>query len=169
MRKWLLALLLLAARPAWADGEQRPWYGWQLLLADASAVALLAVPVSPQSTPLARGMGMTAFFMNGPIVHMAHRNPRSASLSLLRLPLLWLGRVAGGTAGQLLCSKTVECVHTAQLIGAGVGVMPVLLGDWIGAQPPPRSYYDVAVMDRVRLPRVAMEWATTLPLLAESF
>src|SRR5439155_23894189 len=102
MRKWLLALLLLAARPAWADGGERPWYGWQLLLADARAVALRAVPVSPQSRPLARGMGMTAFFMNGPIVHMAHRNPRSASLSLLRLPLLWLGRVAGGTAGQLL-------------------------------------------------------------------
>src|SRR5688500_7988543 len=94
----LLATLLLAARPAWARSEELcpgPWNGWQRILADAAAVTLLFVPVSSAAGPVTRGTGMTAFLMDAPIIHMANRNPRTASVSLLRAPALLLGRFLG--------------------------------------------------------------------------
>ena len=66
--------VLLAAAPARAQSDEYrpgPWYGWQLILADAAAVTMMTVPVSPGAGPLTRGLGVTAFFMNGPIIHMA--------------------------------------------------------------------------------------------------
>jgi hypothetical protein len=162
--------LLAAARSAQAQPDELregPWYGWQVVLADATAVAMLGIPVSAEAGPLTRGMGMTVFLMNGPIVHMAHRNPRSASVSLLRLPLLLLGRLAGAMTSDLLC-KTEECGHTARVLGAGIGVLPVVLFDWANAQRPPRSYW--AADDRPRLVRPRLDgWAAAFPLLGGTF
>jgi hypothetical protein len=170
MRTGVLVALLLTGRAAQAQPDQLregPWYGWQVVLTDAAAIALLAMPVSTEAGPVTRGLGMTAFLMNGPVVHMSNGNPRSASISLMRLPLLLLGRLAGTTAGGLLC-KTVACTDTATLLGTGVAVMPVVLHDWWTAQRPPRSYY--AVAERPRPPPVRLEgWRPTLPLLGGTF
>jgi hypothetical protein len=171
MRKVLLLVaLLLAARPAQAQSEEYkpgPWYGWQLILADATAVGLLFVPVSPAAGPVTRGTGMTAFFMNGPIIHMAHRNPRSASVSLARVPMLLLGRFFGNLAGALLCRESPHCDERSRLLGAGIGASPVLIFDWLTAQRPARSMYAGAPL---RLPPPRMEgWALAWPLLGGSF
>ena len=139
-----LFVTLLAPRArAQPVADQTPpgrWYGWQLVLADAAAAALVFVPVPVDAGPVARGVGMTALFMNGGIVHMANRNPRSASISLLRLPLLLIGRLAAAGVAELACSD-VDCLHVAPLIGSAVGIAPVMLHDWITARPPPRLFY----------------------------
>jgi hypothetical protein len=173
MRKRLvMVVLLLGARTAQAQAELReegPWYGWQVMLADAAAIALLEAPVSASASPLARGTGMTLFFMNGPVLHMAHGNPASASVSLARIPLIWLGRIAGGLAGELLCRRG-GCMPTARLLGSGIAVTPVLLLDWWSARRPPRSYYAEVGDERPFLPPPRVQgWALTLPLAAAAF
>jgi len=170
MRKALLvAALILSPRAARAQADEfrpGPWYGWQLMLADAAAVTLLAAPVSPGAGPVARGLGMTSFLMNGPVIHMAHRNPRSASYSLLRLPLLLIGRMAGATAGAFVCRDS-DCQRAALVIGEGVGLAPVLIFDWTSARRPARSYYAGAPP---RLPPARLDgWAVTVPVVVGAF
>jgi hypothetical protein len=164
----LIAAVLLAARPARAQSDQLepgPWYGWQVILADAAAVTMLAVPVAPRASPITRGMGMTAFFMSAPIIHMAHRNPRSASVSLLRIPALLLGGLLGATAGSLLCRETPSCHDTYLLLGFGIGVSPIVLHDWVTARRPARSIYATAPLPRLRLEG----WAFAVPVVGGRF
>jgi hypothetical protein len=168
MRKGVLLAALLLARPALAQSDEYrpgPWYGWQLILADAAAVTLLTVPVSAGAGPVARGTGMTAFFMNAPIVHMSHRNPGSASISLLRLPALLVGGLAGVVAGGFVCQEP-GCQRTALLLGESLGVAPVLLFDWWSAQRPARSIY--AQRPLPARPRFD-GWAAAVPLVGGTF
>jgi|SRR5688572_1531485 len=168
----LLFAMLLAARPARAQSDQLqpgPWYGWQLILADAAAVSLLFVPVSSGAGPVTRGTGMTAFFMDAPIIHMANSNPRTASVSLPRVPALLVGTFLGSTAGSLLCKETPECHDTATLLGAGLGVTPVLLFDYLTARRPARSIW-AAQPPPVRPAPVRLQgWAFAVPLLGGRF
>src|SRR5256885_11702194 len=127
------------------------WYGWQLLLADAAATALLFAPVSDQVGPLARGMGMTVLLMDAPVAHMAHRNGRSASISLLRLPGLLLGRLLGTALGSVACTD-VSCTHMVPLLGSAVGIAPVMIYDWLSARPPGRLFYAHAARPERALP-----------------
>jgi hypothetical protein len=110
---------------------------------------------------------MTALFMNGPIIHMAHRNPRSASVSLARIPMLLVGRFFGNLAGALLCKESPHCDERSRLLGAAIGVTPVLIHDYLTAQRPARSIYADAPL---RLPPPRLEgWAFTWPLAGGSF
>jgi hypothetical protein len=169
MRKALLLAVLLAAGPARAQSDEYqpgPWYGWQLILADAAAVTMMTVPVSPGAGPITRSTGVTAFFMNGPTIHMAHRNPRSASISLMRLPLLLVGGLAGVVVGGFVCSES-GCQETAFVLGEAIGVAPVLLHDWLSARRPARSYY---ASDRPLLPAPRLQgWAAAVPVLGGVF
>jgi len=166
----LLAALLLASRPARAQSEEYrpgPWYGWQMILADATAVGLLFMPVSAEAGPVTRGMGMTTFFMSGPIIHMAHRNPRSASVSLARVPMLLVGRFFGNLAGALLCKESPHCDERSRLLGAGIGAAPVVIFDWLTARRPARSIYAAAPL---RLPPPRLDgWAFAWPLVGGTF
>jgi hypothetical protein len=167
----LLAVLLLATRPARAQSDELrpgPWYGWQLILADAAALGLLVVPVSPKAGPVTRTMGMVTFFMDAPILHMAHRNPRTASFSLARIPALVVGRFLGSIAGGFLCQETPACHDRARLLGAGLGVTPVLLFDYITARRPPRSIWAEAPPPVLPAPRL-QGWAVALPLVGGQF
>jgi hypothetical protein len=169
----LVVIVLLGARPARAQPvfdelPAGPWYGWQLMAADAVAAGLLFAPVSDQLGPLARGMGMITLLMDAPIVHMAHRNSGAASLSLARLPLLLLGRLLGGLAGDLVCSQT-DCAHTAPLIGAVVGVGPLIIYDWVTARRPGQLFYATTpAPPRPAVPRLG-GWALTVPVLGGVF
>jgi hypothetical protein len=141
----LVAVGLLGSRPAAAQpvADELPpgrWYGWQMMAADAAATALLFAPVSERLAPLARGMGMTTLLMDAPIIHMAHRNSRSASISLVRLPFLLLGRFLGSFVGDLVCSE-VDCANTAPVVGSAVGIAPVVLYDWVTARRPGQLFY----------------------------
>jgi hypothetical protein len=165
----LVAPGLAAAQPVAQETPPGRWYGWQLILADAAAVALVLVPVPDEAGPLARGIGMTALFMNGGIIHMAHGNPRSASISLLRLPALLVGRLIAIGVGDLACSE-VSCTHAAPILGMTVGIAPVVLHDWVTARPPPRLFY--APSDPYMGPLARgwpRGWRVTLPILTGIF
>jgi hypothetical protein len=175
----VLLSLLGAAGPARAQAvadelPEGPWYGWQVIAADAAAVTLLFAPVSERMGPLARGMGMIALVMDAPIIHMAHRNSRSAAVSLARLPLLLFGRLLGSLVGDAACSQ-LDCANTAPVLGSAIGIAPVMLYDWISARRPGRLFYahaaGAARMNARRPPappRLA-GWVPTIPLLAGSF
>jgi hypothetical protein len=179
MRSLLLmgavVLTLLAGRPAQAQPvydelPPGPWYGWQLLATDAVAGTLLFAPVSEQMGPLARGMGMITLLMDAPIIHMAHRNSQAASISLARLPFLLVGRALGGLAGDAICSQT-DCAHTAPVLGAIIGVAPLLIYDWVTARRPGRLFYAAAppvMRPRMTVPRLE-GWAPAVALLGTRF
>ena len=66
-----------------------PWYGWQTLLADAGAGALLLLS-DPSETGSGTGLRYAAYqqapvvyLAGGPIVHLTHRRPLRAGASLL--------------------------------------------------------------------------------------
>jgi hypothetical protein len=176
-RRTLLPIVILAlalARPARAQPvadelPPGPWYGWQLMAADAAAVALLFAPVSERKAPLARGMGMITLLMDGPIIHMAHHNPRAASISLVRLPFLLIGRYLGSAIGDLACSQ-VDCANTAPVLGAAVGIAPVVLYDWVSARRPGQLFYSPTVQSRRPLPPPRLAgWTMTVPLVGDTF
>jgi hypothetical protein len=114
--------------------EARRWYGWELLLADAAAVAMLTVPLPAQAGPVTRGVGMTFLLMNGSIVHMANGNSTSASWSLLRLPSMLVGRFAGSMLSRYAypCGSPA-CRERGPTIGGWVGIAPVMIFDYVTA------------------------------------
>jgi hypothetical protein len=179
MRSLLLtaavALTVLLARPARAQPvfdelPAGPWYGWQLMAADAVAGTLLFAPVSERLGPLARGMGMITLLMDAPIIHMSHRNSPAAAISLARLPFLLAGRFLGDLAGNVVCSE-VDCAHTAPLLGSVIAIAPLLIYDWVTARRPGRLFY--AVAPPPGRPRLAVPplqgWAPAVPVLAGQF
>jgi hypothetical protein len=172
----IFTMLLLAATPGHAQPiadelPGGPWYGWQLMAADAAAATLLFAPVSERMGPLARGMGMITLLMDAPIIHMIHGNSRGAALSLARLPFLLLGRFVGSAVGSLTCSQ-IDCVHAAPVLGAAIGVAPVILYDWVSARRPGRLFYagtTTGVASRRLPPQRLSGWAPSIVLLAEMF
>jgi hypothetical protein len=172
-----LLVTVLAARPARAQPvfdelPGGPWYGWQLMAADAVAGTLLFVPVSERLGPLARGMGMITLLMDAPIIHMSHHNSPAAAISLARLPFLLLGRLLGGLAGDVVCSE-VECAHTAPLVGSVIGIAPLLVYDWVTARRPGRLFYAATPPPAPPRPRLSVPrlegWAPAVPLLSARF
>jgi hypothetical protein len=172
-----LVLTLLAARPARAQPvfdelPAGPWYGWQLMAADAVAGTLLFAPVSERMGPLARGMGMLTLLMDAPVLHMAHGNSRAASISLGRLPFLLLGRLLGGLVGDAVCSE-VDCANTAPVLGSVIGIAPLLIYDWVTARRPGRLFYAAAAPPAPSRPRLPVPrltgWAATIPVLGGRF
>jgi hypothetical protein len=138
-----LAVALTASRPAPAAAESGAgaggWYGWQLLLADAAAAGLVAAPVDLSWKGATVGVGLTALFANGSIVHMANGNSEAAVWSLLRLPAFLAGRFAGLGIAALSC-QSERCDDLAPSIGAYVGLGVVVLVDLLSASTP-RPYY----------------------------
>jgi hypothetical protein len=64
-----------------AEQEKRSeWYGWQMLLTDASAVGLLAAAVATDSTELGIA-SLGTYLVGGPIVHGLHRREGMAFAS----------------------------------------------------------------------------------------
>jgi hypothetical protein len=170
----LAAVLLLAGRPAAAQPvadslPPGPWYGWQVMLTDAAAVTLLFAPVSDSLGPLARGMGMTALLMGPAIVHMSHRNPGSAAVTLLRVPFLLLGRMLAGLTAQLACTS-LSCLHDAPTVGSAIGVAPVMVYDWVYARRPPRLFYaGGGAVSRAPPLRRFEGWTPSIALIAGRF
>jgi hypothetical protein len=179
----LLLAAVAAAGPARAQGSDarsawRRWYGWQLVAADAAAAGLVLAPIDDDARGATIGIGMTALFMNGPIVHMANRNPRRASLSLVRVPAFLLGRLAGFGLGHGLCQQT-GCKGPMQTWGGILGLGGVMLWDWVAAVRPERSEWAAThdpgdddlpvIVPRPAPGRLALPFAPGLPLAAGRF
>jgi hypothetical protein len=172
-------LLLLSSAGAQAQSADRGWnryYGWQLVLADAAALGLLLAPLDGNGRGAALGVGMTALFFNGPVVHMANGNPKGASRSLLRLPVFLVGRLAGWAVGNLLCRDT-GCKDPIEDWSGYVALGSVAIFDHATAWRPERSPWAARPEPRTvaRAPQTGPApprsgpVALTLPLLVGAF
>ena len=124
-----LLLVSLAARAQQAPEETR-WYGWQTLLTDGAAVALVALTAVPgASNTQVTALGVTSalvYGFGGPFVHAARGRWNAALKSLgLRVGLGLAGGVIGGLIGAAGCSnpsRDVGCLPDAGT-GGMVGVL----------------------------------------------
>jgi hypothetical protein len=119
--------------PAYEDTseeEEKPrkprWYGWQTLATDGAALTALVLSASTdQDGSALLGLGLAAYVLGGPIVHMAHDRAGVGAGSLgmrIGAPLL------GGAIG----SKAANCRdETDRGIFCGIGEIAV--GILIGA------------------------------------
>lgn len=152
--------------PPGADESGSPWYGWQTLLVDASAIALLLGGLAANAPPAEVG-GLVVYPTGAPVIHGVHQNwgRMVGSLGLrLGLPLV-VALIASGDS----CSdtkKTEDRLHCdedkafAPLIGLAIGA-PIAMGidaaflawESTPAPPPPKT---VASSLRL-LPRITPE------------
>lgn len=101
----LLAVVLAAAWPSPAARAEPPapraWYGWQLVLADGAALAVMFGGGAAESD-LMMITGTAGLVVGAPLIHLAHENRGPAATSAvlrLGLPLI------GGFVGSALCSE----------------------------------------------------------------
>jgi len=98
------------------------WYGWQIMLIDAAALGVVATDLAlgERASPVPGILGLGAYALGGPIVHLVHQRPPAALGSLgLRLALPVVGALIGATAEN--CNR--RCT------GGG----PTLVGGVVGA------------------------------------
>jgi len=105
-----LALTLLASSAAHAESE---WYGWQIALADAASIGLMA---TGQEAPAV--VGLVGWIVGGPIIHSAHEDFAAGGGDLV----LRLGLPAAGTFIGLGTSHGCEECEGIPA-GAGVGLL----------------------------------------------
>ncbi len=125
--------------PAHDSGETR-WYGWQVLVADASSVAVAALG-SGTNTPALGWLGIGGMFLASPIVHGFHDRWGALGASLgMRLGLALVGGVigvavappcdsSGSFLGPLVCSLNQAAYG---IYGASAGLAVASAVDVIG-------------------------------------
>jgi hypothetical protein len=126
------ALMLLLGAGAARAGEAAPvetrWYGWQIMLADAAGITLVAEGVNHDSLPLAVS-GVITLAAVPALLHLVHNAPGDAGISFL------IRTVPFGTGVALFfmlhppcedgCSELAFPVVGLLLSGAGA------IADWI--------------------------------------
>ena len=130
------------------SGASSHWYGWQVLLADGSALALLLFGTSVES-PGGVYLGAATFVLGGPIAHIAHRRGGAAAGSLaLRLGAPVSGLITGILVGAALSRGGRNHVGTS-LDDAGLagGLLGLLVAAGV----------DIAVLARERV-ESAVPW-----------
>lgn len=109
----------------------RGWYGWQILAFDVPSLLVIRAydrrysePVIPHGDALAlsAAASVPVFFLGGPVVHLAHRHPGRAAISLLArvaVPVaIFALYVANDNEGEC---EGLECTsHKAALIGGAL-------------------------------------------------
>jgi hypothetical protein len=100
--------------------ELRKWYGWQVIVMDASsAVACATLVLCP--------LGVLGYAFGAPIVHWAHGHSKRGWLSVsLRLGLPAAGLVTGLLFGGIVAGATTgcpSCQTEAYVNGMGIGVL----------------------------------------------
>jgi hypothetical protein len=133
----LAALSLFPTRQARAETPVGGWYGWQIALADAAALGLTLAPVDLSWRGATATVGLTALFINGPVINMVHGHAPAATRGLLRLPAFLLGRLIGFGAGELFCAEG-GCKAPLLTAGSAFGLGTVVVLDLMDAfQPAP--------------------------------
>jgi hypothetical protein len=100
----LLVAAALAAAPAAARPEEAPgprWYGWEIMLADAAALTLMAAGGAADAAPLAYA-GVGVYILGGPVLHNVHGNRLRGALSGVLRGALPLGF---GLAAEAACDE----------------------------------------------------------------
>lgn len=122
-----LVVVALVLSPVVARGEEAPparWYGWQLMLADAAAVGVMALGAGVDSDGVMLA-GFGAYVINGTVIHSVHGRRGHAALSgVLRggLPLTF------GLLATAACDEDDEDRQSFDIIGCGAQVGGAALG-----------------------------------------
>lgn len=77
-----VSVAIASAGRAEETSSETRWYGWQIILADAVGVALVAGGAK-LSSALAIAGGVTTLALGSPLIHAAHHAPRDAGVSFL--------------------------------------------------------------------------------------
>lgn len=104
------------------DGsEASHWYGWEILIIDASAITLFSmVAFDPDNREPWFWAGATTGWLGGPIVHAAHGNWGRATGSLgMRIGAPFLGTLIGASMQE--CSHS--CGPNEALLGYAIGAV----------------------------------------------
>jgi hypothetical protein len=114
------------------------WYELQTAIPDATAVAMatagLALCGGSTCKDVTLGIATTVFVLGGGVVHLAHRNPRSAILgSVAKVALPTLGYALGRAIGSCDPHQTFLCSSDGESLGAAFAgvVIGVILGSAI--------------------------------------
>lgn len=116
-----VSLLCSTSGIALADEDPPPkkseevWYGWQTLLVDVTAVALLSVRTPGAERDSVPWVGLGTYVMGPPLVHLAHGSPGKAGASAAIRVLGPIGGAALGFGGGML-------------LGGGDGMGAIVLG-----------------------------------------
>jgi hypothetical protein len=113
------------------------WYGWELLVTDASIAAAsgLAFALSPRTGAWAGGAAGVGYAVDGPIIHAVHRRYLAAGLSLgMRLLFPVVGAALGAASAP--CSPPPNDYYPpdpcwAPYSGAAVGFISGMAIAWI--------------------------------------
>jgi hypothetical protein len=118
-----------------ASPSSTQWYGYQLMLADATAIAIYAAS-APRRADAVSWLGATSFFFAPAVVHAMNRRPWLAVASpLMRLGiptalgLLWY-------AANPCQPNQMFCGLDAVVIGGGLGLAAAMVIDYVWARKP---------------------------------
>jgi hypothetical protein len=120
--------------PAWR------WYGWQMLVVDGWAGALVVAGNVDHASDFryaASRQGLVLFFLDGPVIHLTHRRPLAAALSLI----LRGGLVVGAGLAGLVFWDSSECLHfdcaSRRLMVAGGVLSSLVDAAFLAHEPAP--------------------------------
>jgi len=144
----VLVLHLLATTPAFEarpeiDPDAPTWYGWQPLLADATAASLMGGGIVLGGVPnlgVAGGVlivsGVGIYLFGGPAMHLLRERPRAALLDLGMRVLFPLGGFLGGLLLGILSSQPAV-LAVGFIVGLGSAILvDVASLSW---EPPERT------------------------------
>jgi hypothetical protein len=104
------------------------WYGYQTLLADAAAFGVLVAGAATNDRSTGQDIAVasvTAYWLGGPIVHLAHDRGETSFASLgLRLG----APVVGGLIGTGLAALAPDDDGDEYVVGIGLGVLAGVTG-----------------------------------------
>jgi hypothetical protein len=139
-----------------APGSFRRSYGWQIVVADVSSVAVTIAGGVAESDAVA-GIGVAGYFLAPPVVHFAHRN-------------VWQGfgslglRIAGPFLGGAIGNAVANCRDREGRDWCGV--VPITVGVFAGILG--AMAVDAAVFARKEVPRpstaASFTWSPALRL-----
>jgi hypothetical protein len=111
---------------------RKEWYGWQVLVADASWMVLApVVGVAGKSVTMGTMTGLGGFCLAGPLVHAARGNGKA----VLESVALRVGLPIGGALSYPIYGafsggpKEAEDFYGAAAFGAGLGVVTAIVAD----------------------------------------
>jgi hypothetical protein len=123
--------------PPEADAPKH-WYGWQILIADATTIGLTATARSldgnaERALSLLAGV---AYWVPSPVLHAEHDQAGNGVISLgLRLALPFFGALAGIALGNDCTFHVGSCYGLAWGFYAGTGSAMLLDAAWLAREP----------------------------------
>ncbi len=149
------ALVTFTPRLAAGEDARGPWFGWQVMLVDVGATALIAGGGALTSTSSGFAvlpiLGGVTYLGGGPLVHALHDDPGGSARSIaLRVGVpIATGGIFAGLAALTASSETSDICYPhsertcaaiyGAAVGIGVGMIGAMVVDWITSSEPART------------------------------